>query len=322
MRTPSGSPSSAAATWREPLSEQLQTYASAGRDIFPAYSEAVDRLVVRLKENGGGESAPRPRRNHTTLHATTRTGRLVTLDSLIREGPLRRDVLSRTLVSLLPIECECGDQGAGPIATLGGQIVAIMPETQKYTQRFKSESRRQFPGLALGPPLGDRDAAEDGAVAHLRQPDEREVAGEVDPAGKPRHFGDRLVLAVVQVDEAERPRTRLADPEPAGVPPWRVGHRQPAGDHLAGLHVDHDAALGLVRPPADGYIGLAQRRDVARAAVDHPQAVQVTAVGGLQRVTNGGRHRGAKLAEPSSVQRHENRVLTTQSAPPAPQAIS
>ena len=42
------------------LNEQLEAYAAAGREIFPAYSEAVDRLVVRLKENGGGENAPRP----------------------------------------------------------------------------------------------------------------------------------------------------------------------------------------------------------------------------------------------------------------------
>src|SRR4051812_1213581 len=42
------------------LSEQLEAYAAAGRQIFPAYSEAVDRLVVRLHENGGGENAPRP----------------------------------------------------------------------------------------------------------------------------------------------------------------------------------------------------------------------------------------------------------------------
>jgi hypothetical protein len=29
------------------LSEQLNAYASAGREIFPAYSEAVDRVVAR-----------------------------------------------------------------------------------------------------------------------------------------------------------------------------------------------------------------------------------------------------------------------------------
>ena len=43
---------------------------------------------------------------------------------------------------------------------------------------------------------------------------------------------------------------------------------------------------------------------------------------GSSAETNGGRHRGAKLAERSSVQRQENRVLTTHSSPPAPQAIS
>jgi len=33
------------------------------------------------------------------------------------------------------------------IAALGGQIVAIMPETQRYTQRFKSDSGAPFPVL-------------------------------------------------------------------------------------------------------------------------------------------------------------------------------
>src|SRR5258708_29983113 len=42
------------------LNERLRAYASAGRDIFPAYSEAVDRLVARVNENRGGENAPRP----------------------------------------------------------------------------------------------------------------------------------------------------------------------------------------------------------------------------------------------------------------------
>ena len=88
-------------------------------------------------------------------------------------------------------------------------------------------------------------------------------------------------------------------------------------------HVHQDAALGLVRPPAGRLVGLAQRRDVARAAVDHrPGRSGGSGRWAPARVTNGGRHRGAKLAEPSSVQRQENRVLTTQSSPPAPQAIS
>ena len=30
------------------LRDQLEAYAAAGREIFPAYGEAVDRLVARL----------------------------------------------------------------------------------------------------------------------------------------------------------------------------------------------------------------------------------------------------------------------------------
>jgi hypothetical protein len=36
----------------------VEAYAAAGREIFPAYGEAVGRLVARLNENGGGENAP------------------------------------------------------------------------------------------------------------------------------------------------------------------------------------------------------------------------------------------------------------------------
>ena len=35
------------------LREQLEAYAAAGREFFPAYGEAVDRLVARIQENGG-----------------------------------------------------------------------------------------------------------------------------------------------------------------------------------------------------------------------------------------------------------------------------
>ena len=32
------------------LSEQLEAYAAVGREVFPAYGEAVDRLVARIHE--------------------------------------------------------------------------------------------------------------------------------------------------------------------------------------------------------------------------------------------------------------------------------
>jgi len=66
------------------LNDQLIAYAAAGRDIFPAYSEAVDRLVARINENGGGdENAPRPGDPMPPYVLPDDRGRLVSLESLL-----------------------------------------------------------------------------------------------------------------------------------------------------------------------------------------------------------------------------------------------
>src|SRR5690349_5747283 len=70
------------------LREQLEAYAAAGREIFPAYGEAVDRLVERVSQNGGGENAPRPGEPMPPFVLPDDSGRLVTLDSLTAKGPV------------------------------------------------------------------------------------------------------------------------------------------------------------------------------------------------------------------------------------------
>ena len=69
------------------LNEQLQAYAAASREIFPAYGEAVDRLVVRINENGRGESAPRAGEPMPPFVLPDQSGRLVALTSLIEWVP-------------------------------------------------------------------------------------------------------------------------------------------------------------------------------------------------------------------------------------------
>src|SRR5215472_11008214 len=70
------------------LGEQLEAYAAAGREIFPAYSEAVDRLVERIHTNGGGENAPRPGEPMPPFVLPDETGRLVGLAALLAQGPI------------------------------------------------------------------------------------------------------------------------------------------------------------------------------------------------------------------------------------------
>jgi peroxiredoxin len=129
------------------LNERLDAYAAAGRDIFPAYSDAVDRLVVRLKENGGGENAPRPGDMMPPFMLPDQTGRLVALGSLISRGPLVVMFFRGHWCPYCRLNVGAVIQAQQRIAALGGRIVAIMPETQRYTERFRSESGAPFPVL-------------------------------------------------------------------------------------------------------------------------------------------------------------------------------
>jgi len=129
------------------LGERLQAYAAAGRDVFPAYSEAVDRLVARVQESGGGENAPRPGEPMPPFMLPDETGQLVTLPSLISKGPVIVMFYRGHWCPYCRLNVNAVIQAKHEITALGGQIVAIMPETQKYAERFKSDSGAPFPVL-------------------------------------------------------------------------------------------------------------------------------------------------------------------------------
>jgi peroxiredoxin len=129
------------------LGERLQTYAAAGRDFFPAYSEAVDRLVARLRANGGGEGAPLPGEPMPPFALPDETGRLLSLQSLISRGPAVVMFYRGHWCPYCRLNVSAVIQARHQFEALGGQIVAIMPETQKYAERFKSEAGAPFPVL-------------------------------------------------------------------------------------------------------------------------------------------------------------------------------
>jgi len=129
------------------LSEGLETYAAAGRHIFPAYSEAVDRLVARIHDNGGGENAPKPGEALPPFILPDETGRLVDLESLVAQGPVVVMFYRGHWCPYCRLNMRAVIQAQDRIKALGGRTVAIMPETQKYAERFKSESGAPFPVL-------------------------------------------------------------------------------------------------------------------------------------------------------------------------------
>ncbi len=129
------------------LGERLSAYAAASRDVFPAYSEAVDRLVVRLRENGGGENAPRPGEAMPPFLLPDETGALVSLQALIARGPLVVMFYRGHWCPYCRLNVGAVIKAQDRIEALGGRIVAIMPETQRYAAQFKSDSGAPFPVL-------------------------------------------------------------------------------------------------------------------------------------------------------------------------------
>ena len=129
------------------LSEQLKAYAAAGRDIFPAYGEAVDRLVTRVKQNGGGEHAPHPGEPMPPFVLPDERGRLVTLPSLLEQGPVVVMFFRGHWCPYCRLNVRAVIKAYDRIKALGANIVAILPETQEYAAKFKSEAAAPFPVL-------------------------------------------------------------------------------------------------------------------------------------------------------------------------------
>jgi peroxiredoxin len=129
------------------LRDRLEAYAAAGREIFPAYGEAVDRLVGRLNENGGGENAPRPGEVMPPFLLPDETGRLVSLKSLLDHGPVAVMFYRGHWCPYCRLNVRAVIQAQDRIKALGAQTVAIMPETQAYAEKFKSEANAPFPVL-------------------------------------------------------------------------------------------------------------------------------------------------------------------------------
>ncbi|SEM57967.1 peroxiredoxin-like family protein [Bradyrhizobium sp. OK095] len=129
------------------LNEQLRAYADASREVFPAYGDAVDRLVRRLDGNGGGETAPRPGDAMLPFMLPDEGGRLVTLPALLAQGPVAVMFFRGHWCPYCRLNVRAVVQAQGRIAAMGAQIVAIMPETQEYTERLKSDSGAPFPIL-------------------------------------------------------------------------------------------------------------------------------------------------------------------------------
>jgi peroxiredoxin len=129
------------------LGEQLRAFADAARQRQPHFAEAVDRLVERLRRYGAGESAPQPGEPMPSFVLPDDTGRLVSLEQLLHQGPVAVTFHRGHWCPYCRININALAQAHGEIAREGGQIVAIMPDRQKFVAELRSQSNVPFPIL-------------------------------------------------------------------------------------------------------------------------------------------------------------------------------
>src|SRR6266571_3936997 len=109
-----------------------------------AYGEAVDHLVARLGENGGGENAPRAGEEMPPFVLPDENGRLVSLPSLLAQGPVAVMFFRGHWCPYCRLNMRAVIQSEARIKAMGAHVVAIMPETQEFTESFKADSGAPF----------------------------------------------------------------------------------------------------------------------------------------------------------------------------------
>jgi peroxiredoxin len=129
------------------LQERLRTFADTVSRGRPEFAAAVDRLVTRLRHYGAGESAPRIGEPMPPFVLPDETTQMVSLDSLLDRGPVAVIFHRGHWCPYCRINIDALAEAHKELSAGGGQIVAIMPDRQKFTAELKSQSNAPFPIL-------------------------------------------------------------------------------------------------------------------------------------------------------------------------------
>jgi peroxiredoxin len=129
------------------LAERLATFAGAVRSRWPDFSDAVERLVRRLRESGVGEAAPKPGDLMPPFVLPDETGQLVSLEDLLRQGPVAITFHRGHWCPYCRMNVNALVKAHDVIVGDGAEVVAIIPERQQYATEFKIDGHIPFPVL-------------------------------------------------------------------------------------------------------------------------------------------------------------------------------
>jgi AhpC/TSA family len=119
-----------------PLNERLDAYSSAVRKFIPSYANAIDQLVARLLGNGAGANAPQSGELMPAFVLPDETGRLTSLDSLLRNGPVAITFHRGHWCPWCRISASVLAKAHHDITGTGAQLAAVMPDRQAFAAEF------------------------------------------------------------------------------------------------------------------------------------------------------------------------------------------
>lgn len=130
------------------MGERLNLFADATRRLHPSNAAIVDRLVSRLSEHHAGETAPGPGETMPHFALPDESGRLVTLKSLLDQGPAIVTFHRGHWCPYCRISINTLARAQPRIEALGARMVAIVPDRQPFAADMKIESGVTFPILS------------------------------------------------------------------------------------------------------------------------------------------------------------------------------
>lgn len=140
-----------------PLGERLADYASSMRSLNAPMSEAIDRLIARLKGGKLGDAAPNEGDHMPDFVLPDDKGRLVALPQLLRTGPVAITFARGHWCPYCRIAVSALGEVADHALQLGGQIIVIVPDRQEFAANLRAEANAPLPiltdidnGYALG----------------------------------------------------------------------------------------------------------------------------------------------------------------------------
>jgi peroxiredoxin len=126
------------------LQERLRTVAETVRRERPEFAAAVDRLVTRLRQYGAGEAAPKIGDSMPPFVLPDGTGQMVSLEELLDRGPVAVTFHRGHWCPYCRININALVE-AHKALPAGAEIVAIIPDRQKFVAELKEHSQVPFP---------------------------------------------------------------------------------------------------------------------------------------------------------------------------------